>query len=749
MGIFFSRKIEASKPSWPWLDTNLSPSVRAQSLVSQLSVPDLVDQLITDTPSVSINGFDLPAYHWRNNVLHGLVDNGVSTQFPQATGLAATWNPDLLEEVGDVCGKEQRAKHNIATSYNNLRNPSPMDFGLDLWGPNIKRWGRGQETYGECPTLTSVLATRMIKGLQSSPGTTPSTRMKTIATPKHFDAYSVDKEPPRLEFDPNITESDLYQYYFPAFRAAVEAGAGSIMCSYNGINGAPMCMSPLIQSVLRDEMGFKGYVVTDSGAVDFMVSRFHKFKNTTVAAEASLNAGVDLNSGTCFKTLENSLASGAVNKTRLMEAATRLFTARVSLGLLDPPGFGPFDKLGPADIMSPQNMDVALRAAEESIVLLRNEDGKLPLKSETKSSTVGVIGPAADDVYRQLGNYYGCSNGTWGSVLPDCKISTYLESINKTVSEAKGKVLYSKGCDQESNYTGGIGEALDVARKSDIVLMFLGLRNCQGGQGVGGPNCESEGHDREHIELPGKQQDLLEAVASIGKPVVLILTAGGPLSTPWAAKHVPAILMVWYGGAMAADALVNTIWERGSAPSGKLPFAIVQSTSDLPEELDMNLSSPPGRTYRYFTGTPLYNFGFGLSYSRLEYSDLEVPDSISVSSDKTQKACCKIKNSGAIATRDVVQLYASRLTAVPSAKNVPNVQLVSFLKTDNIPAGGLTRVCLDIDLSKIRLYVDQKYEVQVGKLALYVGPSAPGRRGEYVGESELSKPLEARLNLVP
>jgi beta-glucosidase len=512
-------------------------------------------------------------------------------------------------------------------------------------------------------------------------------------------------------------------------------------------------MSPLIQEVLRGEMGFEGYVVTDSGAVEFMVSKFKRFTNLTDASAASLNAGADLNSGGSFsKGLPAALATGAVNETRLKQALARLFKARIELGLFDG-NDGPFDKLGAADIASPANVATALAVAEESIVLLKNEKATpgakkplLPLDLNSKP-TVAIIGPAANDSYRMLGNYYGCSVGTWGPVLSGCNVSTPLNAIQRDVEHAGGSVQYALGCDQETNRTTGFAEALSAAKSSDVVVVVLGLRNCEGGQGHGGHNCESEGHDRDVLSLPGVQGELLkELVQKSRKPVVMVLLNGGPVSTPYAAENVPALVEAWYGGSEGGNALSNVLFGRTS-PAGRLPFSIVKSVTDLPDDLDMDPTAKPhGRTYRYFNETPLYNFGYGLSYTTHTYSKFEMPTVVHASKDKNVTACCTVTNAGSFLSQEVVQLYATRQPDPPAhapsrLSHVPRVQLVSFTRTAAISPGDSLRVCLPVDIDSLRLWSGTNFAVQPGTYSFFIGPSAPGPRGIFVDEATISKPL--------
>eukprot|EP00051_Salpingoeca_urceolata_P002804 m.52925 g.52925 ORF g.52925 m.52925 type:complete len:788 (-) comp12339_c0_seq2:25-2388(-) len=749
----------------PWFDPSLPREQRAKALVSAMTPQEKVANLVVDAPAMERLG--VPSYHWRSNVLHGLVSNGPSTMFPQATGMAATFDVGLIQEAATVMSTEQRAKHNVAIAAN--KGNSPMDYGLDLWGPNINmfrdpRWGRGQETYGECPKLTGTLAAAFVRGLQQGP--LYPKYLKTVATPKHFDAYSVDRMPPRLSFDPNITKTALEQYYFPAFRAVVNAGCGSIMCSYNGINGYPMCMSPMLADVLRKEMNFTGYIVTDSGALEFMVSKFHRFNNTTEAAIAGLDASVDLNSGNVFLKLGDALSSGRVTEEQLDTALTRLFMARLNVGLFDPPSLlKPYSDLGNDDILTPANLATARSVADNSLVLLRNTplankqtqpsaptaaaSPLLPL-SLGKGKTLAVIGPAANDTYRMVGNYYGCTTGAWGKLSPNCTIKTVLEGVQDAFQDAT--VAYTQGCEQESSSTTGFADAVALAKQSDVVIMALGLRNCEGGQGHGGANCESEGHDRDILGLPGVQQQLLEKVMEANSNVVLVLLNGGPVSIPWAAQHVPSILEAWYGGETGADA-IGAALNGTTNPSGRLPFTVVESVQNLPDELSMALKAPPhGRTYRHFDTDPLYAFGFGLSYSEFSLSVMHVtPTSVPASAGTSITACVNVTNSpeSKFAGRTVVQAYVAldggESEGLPL---VPIKELVGFVKTAELAPGASAAACIEFSTSDFQLAdANGALRVPAGKYTLSVGTTAPGSCGKYVDHSAVPPPLSATLTV--
>jgi beta-glucosidase len=326
-------------------------------------------------------------------------------------------------------------------------------------------------------------------------------------------------------------------------------------------------------------------------------------------------------------------------------------------------------------------------------------------------------------------------------------VSTPLGAITRDVQAAGGTVQYALGCDQESSRTTGFAAAVSAAKASDVVVIALGLRNCEGGQGKGGHNCESEGHDRDVLSLPGMQGELLKAIVSAGKPVVMVLLNGGPVSTPFAAEHVPAIVEAWYGGSEGGNALSNVLFGRTS-PAGRLPFSIVKNVSDLPDDLDMDPTAKPfGRTYRYFTETPLYNFGFGLSYTSFAYSNLLIPTTVHIPDPQNVTACCTVTNTGSFNSQEVVQLYASKHPTPPAStdtselSHVPLVQLVSFTRTPSISLGDSLRVCLGVDTDSLRLWDGTNFALQPGTYSFSMGPSAPGSRGVFVNETAISKPL--------
>eukprot|EP01062_Namystynia_karyoxenos_P059329 TRINITY_DN50774_c0_g1_i1.p1 TRINITY_DN50774_c0_g1~~TRINITY_DN50774_c0_g1_i1.p1 ORF type:complete len:790 (+),score=201.72 TRINITY_DN50774_c0_g1_i1:72-2372(+) len=749
--------VSAAPAVKPWLNSTLPRDERVSALLRAMTPQEKVAQLGTDTPR--IDRLAVPAYHWRNNVLHGTVDNGVSTQFPQAIAMAATFDPEWLRRAARVMADEQRAKHNV--KLQETGGDSPMDYGLDLWGPNINlfrdpRWGRGQETYGEDPVLTARLLEGFVSGLQDGPqrnNTLGERLYETLATCKHFAAYSI--EDGRLSFDPNISATDLWQYYFPAWESCAQRAA-SVMCAYSGLDGFPMCMSPLVNTVLRAQLTFgrarpEAYVVTDSGAVDFMVSQFHRFNSTEEAAAAAFNAGMDLNSGSAFQhQLGAALSKGLVTAARVDEALGRLLHARMALGLFDPPASVVYSRLGAADVLSPAHSATALEVARRAAVLLRNAGGLLPVRPASVRR-VAVIGWAANDTYVTLGNYMGCGYGAWTPRLPNCSIVTPLEGVRRAFPAAD--VAFARGCDVESADTSGFAAAVTAAAAADLVLFVGGNRNCEGGQGKGGAHCESEGHDRPDLAMPGVQTELLQKVVAANPRTVLAVTTGGPIAMNWEAANVAAIIVIWYGGQQMGTALGEFLTGEVS-PSGRLPMTWPSGIDQLPPARDMSPSTPPGRTYRHLSAEPLYSFGYGLSYGAVSYADASVaPEAVSsAAGGGTLQVCANVSNAGsARATEEVVQVYAVPQEDVVGAA-VPRAVLLAVSRTAAIPPGETVRVCATVGLAALRLMArggsgPADFRLLAGTYRISVGGAPPGALGTGAPPAAVAPPQFATLRV--
>jgi beta-glucosidase len=557
---------------------------RAKKLVSQMTPEEKISQMLYQSPAIPRLG--IPAYNWWNEALHGVARSGQATVFPQAIAMAASFDAPLLQQVGDAISDEVRAKYNGYKSFGKTK----IYQGLTCWSPNINifrdpRWGRGQETYGEDPYLTGVMASAFVNGLQ---GNHPLYR-KVDATLKHYAVHS-GPEPLRHSFDAVVSEEDLYTTYLWAFRYCLEhSHPAAVMGAYNRTNGVPCCASKrLLQDILRDEFGFDGYVVSDCGAISDINERHRYTENKKQSAALAVNAGCDLNCGGAYAALSQALQEGLITEERLTKAVERLFTARFRLGMFD--SDCPYDQIGYETIESPKHLALCRKMAEESIVLLKN-DGILPLKPETK---LAVIGPAADNLDVLLGNY----NGTPTSPI------TLLQGI---LAKSKGQVLYAKG----STHThltdeNPIEEAILAARHSDIVILCMGLTpRMEGEEGDAGDG------DKKDLELPQAQKELYQAILAEGKPIVFVHVSGSCLNLTDQDQNCSALIQCFYPGAEGGHALASILFGEVS-PCGRLPVTFYRSADDLPPFTDYSMEN---RTYRYFKGEPLYPFGYGLTYS--------------------------------------------------------------------------------------------------------------------------------------
>lgn len=568
---------------------------RARDLVSQMTLEEKASQLRYDAPAIPRLG--IPAYNWWNEGLHGVARAGVATSIPQAIGMAAAFDTELMQTVGDVIAEEGRAKYNAYSA----RDDRDIYKGLTFWSPNVNifrdpRWGRGHETYGEDPYLTGELGSAFVKGLQGH-----GEYLKAAACAKHFAVHS-GPEALRHQFDAKASKKDLYETYLPAFEKLVkEADVEAVMGAYNRTNGEPCCGSKtLIQDILRGEWGFEGHYVSDCWAI----RDFHEHHMVTDTAEESaamaLKNGCDVNCGNTYLHLLKACQDGLVTEEEIGAAAERLFTTRFLLGLFDETEY---DKIGYDSLECPEHVETAARATAESLVLLKN-NGILPLKKE-KLKAIGVIGPNADSRAALVGNYHGTSS----------RYITVLEGIQDFVSEGT-RVYYSEGCHLFKDRVESlawrqdrVSEALAVAENSDVVILCLGLDETLEGEEGDTGNSYASG-DKADLLLPQVQRELAEAVMRVGKPVILLNMTGSAMDLRYFEEHADAVMQVWYPGARGGRTVAEALFGEIS-PSGKLPVTFYNSIEELPAFEDYGMK---GRTYRYFEGTPLYPFGYGLTY---------------------------------------------------------------------------------------------------------------------------------------
>lgn len=689
----------------------LSFGDRVNDLVARMTLEEKISQMVHRAPA--IERLDIPAYNWWNECLHGVGRAGIATVFPQAIGMAATWNVELIRQIAAVIADEGRAKHHQALREGN----HGQYYGLTFWTPNVNifrdpRWGRGQETYGECPYLTARLGVAFVKSLQ---GDDPK-YLKTVATPKHYAVHS-GPEHERHHFDIDVSERDLRDTYLPAFKATVqEGGAYSIMSAYQRFRGEPCSSSTLLlQEILRDEWGFDGYVVSDCGAIRDIFQNHKVVGTPEEAAARAVKAGCELNCGEVYEMLTGAVEQGLIDEATIDLAVKRLFLARFKLGMFDPPEMVPYAQI-PYEINdSPKHRDLALRTAQESMILLKN-DGLLPL-DKSRIRTIAVLGPNADSVEVLLGNY----NGTPSQPV------TPLAGIRQKV-EPDIDVLYVKGCNVTTKIHDDIGRerneqfdsAVEIARRADVVIMVMGLSQVlegEEGQREGVETGASQG-DRKGLDLPVVQEELLKTIHAVGKPIVLVLMNGSAISVNWADQNLSAIIEAWYPGQAGGTALADVLFGDYN-PAGRLPVTFYKSVDQLPPFRDYDMTK--GRTYRYFTGEPLYAFGHGLSYTQFVYSDLHITPR-----QPRQGECVEVsvtvKNTGHYAGDEVVQLYVHDLEAsVP----VPVRQLAGFDRI-HLQPGAARTVHFTLKPDQFSLVTDGgQREVEPGKFEIAVGGCQP------------------------
>ncbi|HVU08969.1 MAG TPA: glycoside hydrolase family 3 C-terminal domain-containing protein [Verrucomicrobiae bacterium] len=696
-----------------WTDSSQPLDARIKDLIRRLSLAEKVSQLSCEAPAIP--RLNIPAYNYRNEALHGYQpQTGHATVFPQSIGMAATWDTALIHDEADVIATEARAIHNDYIAKHN--GESSIHFGINLYAPNINifrdpRWGRGQETYGEDPFLTSQFGVAFITGLQ---GDDPN-YFKTIATAKHYAIHS-GPEFERHRFNVNPPERDLYETYLPAFEAAVREGhVDSIMGAYSAFQGTPDCANPfLLTDVLRKQWGFDGFVVSDGGAIAD-INLHHKFVATPEeAAAAAVKAGCDLCSGGGreYYALTHAVKLGLISEAEIDAALYRGLKARFQLGNFDPPEKNPYSKITIAENDTPAHAALALKVARESIVLLKN-DGTLPLKRE-QLKRILVVGANANSVSMLSGNY---------SVAPSQPVSI-LDGI-KSVAGSNIEVTYELGCPlvtgdlrkSKDLSKQNLSNALAAATNSDLIIYVGGLSAQLEGEEMG---IEFDGFyhgDRTKIELPEIQTKFLQALQTTGKPVVFVNCSGSAIAMPWEIKNLSAIVQAWYPGEQGGRAVAEILFGDVN-PAGRLPVTFYNATADLPDFENYSMSN---RTYRYFNGQPEFAFGYGLSYTKFDYRDAKLNGSNFTTNDTIQISFT-IQNTGARDGDEVPQIYFRHVnSSVPQ----PKLALCGFERV-NVPSNQTTNVTVQISPQRLRYWdtTKKQYVVEAGDYELLVGASS-------------------------
>lgn len=696
-----------SQPSQKIFDESLSTEERVWYLINQLSLEEKVKQMMFNAPA--IERLDIPAYNWWNEALHGVARSGTATVFPQAIGLAATFDTNLAYRTAEAISDEARAMYNAAVANDNYSRYA----GLTFWTPNINifrdpRWGRGQETYGEDPFLTGLMGLNFVKGLQ---GNHPK-YLKVAACAKHFAVHS-GPEKLRHEFNATVSNKDLYETYLPAFETLVKGGVESVMCAYNRTNDEPCCGNKLLLvDILRNKWNFKGHVVSDCWAlVDFHVG--HKFtKNAVESAAVALKRGVNLNCGEVYyPNLTKAVEIGLITENEINQSLATLLRTRFKLGMFDAPESNPYNKIPVSVIGCFEHTQLALESARKSLVLLKN-NGVLPLKKNLKS--IFLTGPTATSIEALSGNYYGVSKN----------MVTIQEGLANRM-DAGVLMQYKPGFLLSQNNKNPFDWTTGDAKDADVCIVTMGLTgNLEGEEGE---SIESNHFgDRLDYNLPQNQINFLKKLReNNSKPIIVVLTGGSPVNMKEISELADAIIWVWYPGEQGGNAIADVIFGNVS-PSGRLPVTFPKSFEQLPAYEDYNMK---GRTYRFMSEEPFYPFGFGLSYSNFVYSAIRLSKK-SISLKDSAQVEITVTNAGKMAADEVVQLYISH-----SGKqiDVPFYSLKDF-----------QRIKLDVNQSKKLVFslnpkmfetfdAEGAKKMQHGIATIYIGGSLPIQRSLDLG----------------
>ena len=699
-------------------DQTLSFEERAKDLVSKMTLEEKCAQTVYNAPAIPRLG--IPAYNWWNEALHGVARAGVATVFPQAIGLAATFNEILLEEIGDCISTEGRAK------YNAYAKEGDRDIykGLTFWSPNVNifrdpRWGRGHETFGEDPYLTARLGVGFVHGLQGR----DEKYLKSAACAKHFAVHS-GPEGKRHEFDAIASPQDMRETYLPAFEACVkEAKVETVMGAYNRTNGEPCCGSKtLLTDILRKEWGFGGHVVSDCWAlVDFHEN--HKVTHTAPESAAmAMQNGCDLNCGITFLNLQIAVNEGLITEEAIDRAVTRLMMTRMKLGLFDDPKDQAYANIPFEANDTEEHRALSYRAAAESVVLLQNKEGFLPLSKE-KIKSIAVVGPNADSRSALIGNYHGTSS----------HYVSILDGIRNWVGDDV-RIFYSEGAHLFRDRVEGlaveddrISEAVICAKHADVTVVCVGLDETLEGEQGDASNFDASG-DKLGLELPASQRKLLSALYETGKPIICILLAGSAINLSREIENCAAILDAFYPGAEGGNAVADILFGKVN-PQGKLPITFYRSDADLPDFEDYSMD---GRTYRYMNVPAQFPFGFGLSYTKYTYKDLSVSDDLNL--------LVTVKNEGGMDGIETVEVYIK--TEAPF--RAPRYQLKKIAKV-HLAAGEEKILSISLAKEDFMIYDEAGQKVlSEGKKTVFVGGSQP----DSVSEALLgSAPLSAEVKL--
>ncbi|HEY9007898.1 MAG TPA: glycoside hydrolase family 3 N-terminal domain-containing protein [Ohtaekwangia sp.] len=693
-----------SQTRTPYQDTHLPVDERVTDLLKQLTLEEKIQLLGYNSKGVPRLG--IPVYNWWNEALHGVARAGEATVFPQAIALAATFNDELQQNIADVISTEARAKYNLAVK----QDRRIQYMGLTFWSPNINifrdpRWGRGQETYGEDPYLTSRMGKAFVKGLQ---GNDPH-YLKTSACAKHFAVHS-GPEANRHTFNAIVDEKDLRETYLYAFHELVNGGVESVMCGYNRVNDEPCCTgNTLLHKILREEWKFKGHVVTDCWALEDIWRRHKVIPDAVHVAAAAVKVGVNMD---CSNMLQDDLLKAVqqklITEKEIEQALIPSLRTQFKLGFYDDPALVPYHSLGAESVHNAHNIEQARLAAQQSMVLLKNDKNILPL-SANKYGSILVTGANAASLDALLGNYHGVSSNT----------VTFVEGITRAAGPATA-VQYDLGCnDVDSVHFGGLW----ASETSDVTIAVLGLTPVSEGE-EGDAFLAAHGGDKADLSIPASHLVFLKALRKKhNKPIIAVITAGSAVDINAIAPYADAVVLAWYSGEQGGNALADILFGKVS-PSGRLPVTFYNSFDDLPA---YDSYATKGRTYRYFTGKVQYPFGFGLSYTQFAYEWKQKPKEVYKSTDIVSFTAT-IKNTGAMDGDEVVQAYIK----YPSGERMPLKELKQF-KRVHVAAGNKEDVSLNISIADLQKWnlKSNAWEVVPGKYTVFLGGNSQDEKLTY------------------
>lgn len=683
----------------------LKAKAGAKALVAQMTVEEKASQLLYNSPAIERLG--IREYNWWNEASHGVARAGTATVFPHAIALAATFHPRLLKEIGEVVSTEARAKYN----HNIKRDDRDIYKGLTFWAPNINifrdpRWGRGQETFGEDPCLTALLASEYVKGIQGE-----GEFLKAAACAKHFAVHS-GPEGKRHGFDARVSPHDLWETYISAFEWVVrEAKVAGVMGAYNRVNGVPCCCSEeLLQEILVEKWGFDGYVVSDCGALRDISEGHHYTESDAESAALAIKNGCHLNCGWAYEKLIDAYEMDLIEEADLTAAAEKLFTIRFLLGEFEPER--PFREIHYKKVDCSAHKQKNLEAARECMVLLENREGFLPVQPE-KVKSIAVVGPNSMSITALEGNYNGYASryitvaDGIREVFPDAEISV-----------SKGSQLWYESKNEWNGFANLLSDGVAAAEGADLTVLCLGLDSTIEGEEMPPmPDAYTDCGDKKTLFLPKTQQRLAEAVCDVCENVVVVLMSGGALDLGEKLRsRVKAVIQAWYPGAVGGLAAAELIAGRFS-PSGKLPVTFYRGDTQLPDFSDYSMAN---RTYRYCSDGILYPFGYGLSYTDFSCRDLKLTKTAA-----GWEAEVTVGNEGAVAGKEKVQAYVS---CTDSRTVTPIFQLCALNCVELAPGEERT-VKLSIPDFWTGVVLSDGTRVQPdGETVLYVGTQQPDSR---------------------